>query len=83
MAADLREASFRYSKLAGANLSEADLRGARFALADLTGAHLQGANLEGVDFRESAGLTLPQVQRAKNWRLAWFRQTDWVGQEDP
>ena len=83
VAADLREASFRYSKLAGANLSEADLRGARFALADLTGAQLQGANLEGVDFRESAGLTLPQVQRAKNWRLALFRQTDWVGQEDP
>lgn len=81
--ANLREASFRYSKLAGANLSEADLRGAQFALADLTGAKLRGANLEAVDFRQSAGLTLPQVRLAKNWRLALFRQTDWVGQEDP
>ncbi|MBB74934.1 MAG: hypothetical protein CMJ75_10525 [Planctomycetaceae bacterium] len=83
VAADLRDASFRYSKLAGANLSEADLRGAQFALADLTGAKLQGANLEGVDFRESAGLTLPQVRLAKNWRLALFRQPEWVSQEAP
>ena len=83
VAADLREASFRYTKLAGANLSEADLRGAQFALADLTGAQLRGANLEAVDFRQSAGLTLPQVRLAKNWRLALFRQTDWVAQEDP
>lgn len=36
-----------------------------------------------VDLRQSGGLTLPQVRRSKNGRLALFRQTGWVGEGDP
>ena len=83
VAADLRKTSFRYSKLVAANLADADLRGANFELADLTGANLRGANLQAVDFRQAGGLTLKQVRLGKNWRLALFRDPNWVTANGP
>ncbi len=75
--ANLEDAKLNNAKLEGAslikaNLKEADLTHANLKGADLTGADLTKADLHKADLTEAKGLTLEQVQLAKNWRTAKY-----------
>ncbi len=60
-------ANLQKARLFGANLHAANLGWANLQKADLGGANLQGANLSGAE-----GLTASQVEKAKNWKLAFY-----------
>lgn len=65
--ADLRGAYLTSAKLGKADLRGADLTGVTLEKADLTAANLWGANLRGVK-----GLAVSELQKATNWRLAFY-----------
>lgn len=62
----LADARFDQAILDGAQLRGADLRGASFRGASLTGVDFTGADLAGADLRAAIGLTIQQINAAKN-----------------
>jgi len=70
--ANLQGANLSLANLQGANLSLANLQGADLFDANLQGANLRAANLQGADLGGAKGLTVRQVEKAKNWNLAFY-----------
>jgi len=70
--AELIGANLQGAALSGANLQEADLRKANLQKAILYGANLQEANLQEAKLSGAEGLTASQVEKAKNWKLAFY-----------
>lgn len=80
--ARLDRAGLVFADLRGAYLDRADLTGALLLRADLRGAHLNGvdlthAHLEGADLRETTGLTLAQVAKAREHGRGALLPEDW------
>jgi uncharacterized protein YjbI with pentapeptide repeats len=61
--------------LCDANLAGANLAKALLTRADLTRVDLGGANLKECDLRAAKGLTVAQIQTAKNWQQAIYDET--------
>ncbi len=70
--ANLQKADLYEANLRGANLQSAHLQGAILRGAVLEEADLAGADLNGADLRDVQHLSLPQVQRANNWKKAKY-----------
>jgi uncharacterized protein YjbI with pentapeptide repeats len=68
----LPDARFDQALLDGAQLRGADLRGASFRGTSVTGVDLTGADLQGTDLRSAVGLTIEQINSAKNSSGALF-----------
>ncbi|MFM6001746.1 MAG: pentapeptide repeat-containing protein, partial [Sphaerospermopsis kisseleviana] len=68
--ANLTKTILRNTNLTGANLRGSNLRSAILKGAILKGAILEGADLENAYFREVQGLTVTQIQKAENYKLA-------------
>ncbi len=68
----LHRANLQGADLREANLQEADLRKANLQKAILYGANLQEANLQEAKLSGAEGLTASQVEKAKNWNLAFY-----------
>jgi hypothetical protein len=62
----LADTRFDQALLDGAQLRSADLRGASFRGTSVTGVDLTGADLQGADLRSAVGLTIEQINSAKN-----------------
>jgi BTB/POZ domain-containing protein KCTD9 len=69
---DLTDLDFSEVDLKKANLSHANLQRANLSKADLEDANLEDANLDKTNLRGVMGLTITQVQKAKNWKSAHY-----------
>lgn len=74
---DLRDVDLRFSDLTGARLRGANLRGANLAhavlyKADLSDALLAGANLEYADLRQTAGVSVSMLRKARSGEFAYW-----------
>jgi uncharacterized protein YjbI with pentapeptide repeats len=72
--AKLKAADLRWAKLTGADLGMATLEDANLFNARLSDVDLYATDLEGADLREAEGLTLIQIQSAKNWERAFYSE---------
>ncbi len=70
--ANLSVANLQGADLRGANLQNALLIRANLQKAILYGANLQEANLQEAKLSGAEGLTASQVEKAKNWNLAFY-----------
>lgn len=61
------EANLSYAKLTDSKLIQTDLTNADLTNADLTNADISEANLT-----DAKGLTLEQLKKTKNWKLAKY-----------
>ena len=72
---NLQGADLTGSRLKNANLRHAKLQKAILEGVDLEGADFEGADLSGTHFSVVRNLTADQLQKAKNWILAFFDES--------